>query len=145
MATVAPAPNIQVASGLPQPANDWDDLLGDPAAKSASRSAGKPPGVSTAKASAAKRAARNRNMSIGIAAAVLLIAAAGIGWFALSGSSAEGTLVFDWPSEEKADATLTVDNVPLPAPATGPWEYHGSAGSHHVVALHLLICWTRML
>ena len=30
-------PNIPMATGLPQPADDWDDLLGDPAAKPASR------------------------------------------------------------------------------------------------------------
>jgi hypothetical protein len=131
----APAPSVPVAAALPQATNDWDDLLGDPAAKRASRSAGKSAGANSVRAGAAKRAANNRNMSIGIAAAVLLIAAAGIGWFALNGSSSEGTLVFDWPSDEKADATVTVDDVPLPAPASGAWEYHGPAGSHHIVAL----------
>jgi hypothetical protein len=134
--TVAPAPasSLPIAAASPQPANDWDDLLNDPAAKSASHTAGKSSGANAAKASAAKRAAKNRNMSIGIAAAVLLIAAAGIGWLALNGSSSEGTLVFDWPSDERADTTVTVDDVPLPAPATGAWEYHGPAGSHHIVA-----------
>ena len=131
----APTPNTPVAAALPQPANDWEHLLGDMAAMPASRASGKPPGVSTAKTIAAKRAAGNRNMSIGIAAAALLIAAAGIGWFALQGSTSEGTIVFDWPSDERAEATLTVDNAPLPAPANGAWEYRGPAGPHHIVAL----------
>jgi hypothetical protein len=131
----APAPRVPAAAASPQPGNNWDDLLGDPAARPANRSAGKSGGANATKASAAKRAAGNRNMSIGIGAAVLLIAAAGIGWFAFNGSSSDGTLEFDWPSDERADASVTVDDVPLPAPASGAWEYHGPAGSHHVVAL----------
>ena len=54
----APTPNTPVAAALPQPANDWEHLLGDMAAMPASRASGKPPGVSTAKTIAAKLRSR---------------------------------------------------------------------------------------
>ena len=50
--TVAPVapPTVPVAAALPQPASDWDDLLGDPAAKPSNRSVGKSASANAAKA-----------------------------------------------------------------------------------------------
>jgi hypothetical protein len=131
----APMPSVPVAAVLPQPVDQWDELLGDPIAKPAHRPGGR--SADAAKTSAAEQKANSRNLSIGIAAAAVLIAAAGIGWFVLNGSSSDGALVFDWPAADRTDTSVTVDNTPLVIPASGPWEYHCPAGPHHIVAQHL--------
>jgi len=116
-----------------QPAEPWDDLLGDSNVNSPTGSGGM-----SAKAAAAKRGANNRNLAVGIAVAVALVAVAGIGLFLLKGSSSEGTLVFDWPANDRTDTTISVDGTPLTIPESGPWEYRFPAGSHRIVAEHLV-------
>ena len=70
-------------------------------------------------------------------AAAALAALAGIGLFLLKGSSSDGTLVFDWPADNRADTTISIDGTPQTIPASGPWEYRYPAGSHRIVAEHL--------
>jgi hypothetical protein len=122
----APATSIAVAAALPQPAGQWDDLLGKPEVKSPTGMGGK-----SAKSASANRAANSRNISIGITAGVVLIAALAFGIYALN-SPTEGTLVFDWP--DRADVAVTVDNAPIEVPASGSWEHSFPAGPHHVAA-----------
>ncbi len=110
-----------------QPADPWDDLLGKPDMQS-------PTGVGE-KSAAANRGAKNRNFAV--VAAVALVALAGIGLFLLKGSSSDGTLVFDWPADYRADTTVSVNGTPQTIPASGPWEYRYPAGSHRIVAEHL--------
>jgi len=125
----APAMSIPTAAALPQPADRWDDLLGKPDLKPLTGAGGK-----SAKSAAAKRGAKNRNIAIGIAAGVVLIAA--VVFYSLNSTSA-GMLVFDWSASDRSDTTVSVDGVPLTIPANGPWEYRYPAGSHRIVAEHL--------
>ena len=119
----APATNIPTATALPQPAGQWDDLLGKPDVKS--------PIGERGKSAAAKRGANNRYISIGVGAGIVLIAAVAFGIYALN-SPSDGTLVFDWP--DRTDVAVTVDNAPIEVPATGSWEHNFPAGPHHVAA-----------
>ncbi|HEX4000714.1 MAG TPA: PEGA domain-containing protein [Pirellulales bacterium] len=131
------------SAAAPQPANVWDDLLGgDPAARSsqtgaktAKATAAK---LATAKAAAVKRNASNRNVSIGIAAAIVLAAAVGIGLYAMSGTpaNADATIVFNWPAADRAEASLTVDDARIAIPATAKWEYRCPPGFHHIAGQH---------
>jgi hypothetical protein len=122
----APATSIPMAATGPQPADQWDDLLGKPDAKPSTGA-----GRKSAKSAATKRGARTRNISIGIAIGVVLIAAAAFGIYSLN-SPSEGTLVFEWT--DRADVSVTVDNAPVEVPAAGLWEHNFSAGPHHIVA-----------
>lgn len=120
-----------VASAAPQPADLWNDVLGDPNAKPVSR-----PGSNSAKAAAAKRSATKHLIRLGIVAGLGL--AAFVAFILLSsGGSSEGTLVFNWPAADRLNTTITVDNTPLVIPAIGPWEFSCPPGSRHIVADHL--------
>ena len=127
-----PAAAVSAASAVEsqQPADPWDDLLGKPDVQS-------PTGVGgmSAMSAAANHRAKNRN--IAVVAAAALAALAGIGLFLLKGSSSDGTLVFDWPADYRADTTISIDGTPQTIPASGPWEYRYPAGSHRIVAEHL--------
>ncbi|HEX3999202.1 MAG TPA: hypothetical protein VHX65_11675, partial [Pirellulales bacterium] len=126
----AAAVNPAVAPATAKPADMWDDLLGDPSGKPAAKAGGK-----SAKLAAAKRDAKNRSVTYGIAAAIIVAAAAGIGLFAMNNSSpATGTIVFDWPAADRTDTTVTIDNAPITFPAGKNWEYQCPAGEHRVVA-----------
>jgi hypothetical protein len=133
----APAASFPAPTTVPKPVDQWEDLLGNPTDKQAFRPAGKPAGATTAQVNAARqRGSNSRMIAIGIGAAAVLIAAVGIGVFALN-SPSDGTLLFDWPLADRPDTTITVDGVPLLPPTSGPWEYRGPAGPHHIVAEHL--------
>ena len=89
--------------------------------------------ATSAKAGAAKRDANNRNISIGIAAGVVLIAAWRSAFFAERLAGRRNACV-RLAADDRADTTVTVDDVAVPAPASGAWEYQCPAGSHHIVA-----------
>ena len=124
----APATSVPMAAALPQPADQWDDLLGKP---DVTKSPTGSQASKSAKSAAAKRGANKRNFTIGIAVGAVLIAAVAFGIYALN-SPSEGTLVFDWP--DRADVSVAVDNAPIEVPAAGAWEHSFPAGPHHVTA-----------
>ena len=129
----SPAASIPTAAPLPQQSADpWDNLLGNPDVKLPTGA-----GSKSAKSSAAKRGANNRNMMIGIGVAVAMVAVAGIGLLLLNGSSSDGTLVFDWPAAYRADTNISIDGDAQTIPSSGPWEYRYPSGSHRIVADHL--------
>jgi hypothetical protein len=142
LAAAAPAPAAQPAGQPAKPpvplrrapaqadADKWDDLLGDSGARTPQNS-----GIKSAKSlqAAAKRDARNRQISVYIAAAVVLIVAVGIGFFVLNRKT-DGTLVLDWPASELMDTAISVDGAPIEIPATGQWEHNYPAGPHHFAA-----------
>jgi hypothetical protein len=122
------------ANAVLQTSDQWDELLGDPTVKPIPRrTRGKPAGTDAVTGIAAKRAVNNWNVPIGIAVAAAMIAAIGIGLFAANRQT-NGTLLFDWPVVDHVGTTVTVDDVAIPVAVSGPWEYHGPAGPHHIVA-----------
>ena len=127
------APQIQAAE-LPvkAAANPWHDLIGDTSVKSSIR-----PSPQSQKSMALKRAAGKRKLVLGIVAAVLVAGAVGVGLVVLNSSEADGILVFDWPSADRTNTNVAVDNTAIAVPAGGLWEFHCSPGTHHVVAQRL--------
>ena len=142
LAAAAPAPTAQPAGQPAKPpfplrrvaaqadAEKRDDLLGDSSARTPQNS-----GIKSANSlqTAAKQDAKNRKNSVYIAAAVVLLVAAGIGFFVLNRKT-EGTLVLDWPAADLTEVAIRVDGAPIEIPATGPWEHDFPAGPHHFVA-----------
>ncbi|HEX3997032.1 MAG TPA: hypothetical protein VHX65_00605 [Pirellulales bacterium] len=123
-------------AAAPATGNKWEDLLGEaatPGIKTA-KSVQKTGGKSTAlKAAMAKRDAKNRMISLGIAAAIVLLAGAAFGIYSLM-SNANGTLVFAWPAAKGADVAVAVDNVQMAPAAGGSWQQDYPPGKHHLVA-----------
>jgi hypothetical protein len=109
----------------------WDDLLGATSAKPKPVAATKL--TKSLKAAAARREANSRMIAIGAAVGLALIGAIGFGVYSQT-SSADATLVFDWPGVERAELAVMVDDVPIAVPVTGPWEHRCPAGSHRIVA-----------
>ena len=77
-------------------AGDWDNLLGDVAASRGSQSA-------VGRGQTSKRKAKQRPFAIFAVAGVLLLAAVGIGIYALNSNPADGTLALDWPADERTE------------------------------------------
>ena len=96
-------------------AEKWDDLLGDTAPRTPQNS-----GIKSAKslAAAAKQDAKNRKTPTYIAAAGVLVVAAGIGFFLLNRKT-EGTLVLDWPASDLTDVAISVDGTAIEIPSSG--------------------------
>jgi hypothetical protein len=125
----SPLPSLRRAVATPDDGDKWDDLLGNAAAKPAQTAGGK--STNSLKAAAARRAANARMKTIGIAIGVVLIAAGGFGVYRLN-SNSDGTLVFN--SSDQADATITVDGMPIDVPGSRSWEHNFLHGKHHITA-----------
>jgi hypothetical protein len=110
----------------PPPAANWDQLIGDVESRPRMTS-----GQSIRSASA-RRASKNRLIYVCVTAGLLLAAAAGIAYYALS-ANADGVLAFDWPAAERAGIALKIDEQRVAIPASGPWEYRLPPGEHHIV------------
>ena len=138
----APAPTAQPAGEPAKPpaplrrasaqsdAEKRDNLIGESSARTPQNS-----GVKSARSlqDAAKQDSRNHKNSVYIAAAVVLIVAAGIGFFVMNRKT-DGTLVLDWPASDLTNVAISIDGSPIEIPATGPWEHQFPAGPHHFVA-----------
>ena len=83
---------------------------------------------------AAKQKTANRGVAYGIAGAVAFVTAIAVGAFLTNrpAATADATLVFNLLPEDRANATVTVDDAPVPPPTDGRWKYHCAAGLHHV-------------
>ncbi len=46
----------------------------------------------------------------------------------------ESSLVFEWPEDERSEATLKVNGEPVDVPADGPVVHHGLPGNYKIVA-----------
>jgi hypothetical protein len=120
------AASLPQAAATPQPADVWDNLLGDPSGKRAAKASAKSGKAAT------KRDSTNRMVAYSVAAAVVVAAAIGIGIFASGGSSQPtGTLVFDLPAADRSETTIAVDSSPITLPSDGRWDC--PPGTHHIV------------
>ena len=122
----------------PRPAENWDELLGDADGKSPKPAGKRSPGGASSK----KRGAPVALLAV---AGLLLAAAIGIGLFVLNSKPADGALAFDWPTDERADTKLTIDDQPVTLPTSGIIPI--SAGEHRVRAERspLYMPWTATI
>ncbi len=121
------APQQQQAAAKPS-AGDWDNLLGDVASKP-QKSVGSRQG-----AVGGKQKAKQRPLAIFAVAGVLLLAAVGIGIYALNSKPADGTLALDWPADQREGATLTIDDAQVSFPAGATIERAAPPGEHRLTA-----------
>lgn len=93
------------------------------------------PGIQPGDEASALPERRRSAVKLIAAVSALAIAAASIAIvMARSSNAPQSVLKFDWPADEVAGATVSIDGAPITVPSDGRWEWHGAPGIHHVFA-----------